>query len=124
MSDTTALVAPLMIPAHIPKIKTQTFKKENEDTKLIPSKPANIPKHDRINNNLYPYRSQIGPNNNDPHKIPIGKIENKVPAPISSSSNFDLRSVAIAPRVINPMPNNNNPKQAAQKTIVLLYILR
>jgi hypothetical protein len=54
--------------------------------------------------------------------MPIGKMENKVPADTSSKLNFDLRSGTIEPSVINPMPNNNIPKQAAQKISFLLSI--
>src|SRR5436190_24156214 len=52
MSETTAFVAPLMMPAHKPKIKTQIFNTGKEETKAMPSKPPHIPRHEMINKNL------------------------------------------------------------------------
>ena len=54
MSDTTALVAPLITPAHNPKIKTQIFNNEKDEAYAIPSNPADMPIQEIVNNNLYP----------------------------------------------------------------------
>ena len=80
ISETTALVPPLIIPAPKPKIKMDTFKRSRDVRFAMPSKPINIARHARININLYPNLSQTGPNSNDPASIPIGRIEKSVPA--------------------------------------------
>ena len=58
----------------------------------------------------------MGPNNNEPAKIPNGMIEKSVPDEISSSPNLVLRSVATEPSVIRPIPKRSNPVAAAQNT--------
>ena len=63
----------------------------------------------------------MGPKNNEPTKIPAASTEKICPIAFSPKSNFDFKSEAMDPSVISPMPNDNIPKQAAQKTDLLLY---
>ena len=75
----------------------------------MPSNPMNVLKPASRKIILKPYRSASGPKNNDPDKIPKGRIENSVPNAIASSENFSFRPGATEPSVINEMPKSNIP---------------
>src|SRR5437763_15908324 len=66
----------------------------------------------------------MGPKTIEPIRIPNGEIEKSIPAEASLNFNFEIRSGATEPSVINAIPNNNMPMHAAAKTIFLLYMIQ
>ena len=93
---------------------------KNEFEKDISRNPRRIKNTFVARKYLYEYLSTIGPNTNDPIKIPIGNMDARVPLFISDSAYSDDSCGNVAPRVIKDMPNIKITTHEAVKTRCLL----
>ena len=70
MSETRALVAPLMIPPPKPNTQTARARNQPEGEKAMPSSPRSTPAAPPMSTPLYPYRSTIGPKTSEATRMP------------------------------------------------------
>ena len=83
--------------------------------------PSTMRKTLAVKKYLYEYLSTMGPNTNEPIKIPIGSIDASVPLSISERLYSAESCGNVAPNVIRDIPNRNITIHEAAKTSFLLY---